>query len=81
MEIHLFDFLLGTKIEVETVYSKWLTLKIPAGTKPGTKFRIKGKGRSSGGRTGDMFVEVQARMPKEIPENIRQTLESMKDLF
>ena len=39
-QIHLFDFLLGTKVTVETVYSKQLTLTIKPGTQPGTKFKI-----------------------------------------
>lgn len=41
MEVPIFDLILGTKLDVETVYSKHLTLTIPTGTKSGTKFRIK----------------------------------------
>ena len=81
VEVPILDFLLGTKIEVETVYSKWLTLTVPAGTKPGTKFRIKGKGRQSAGHTGDMFVIVDAKMPKNIPDNVRALLESIRGMI
>jgi len=79
VEVPVFDLILGTKIDIETVYSKHLTLTVPLGTKSGTKFRIKEKGRQSGGKTGDMFVIVEAKMPKEIPEDIRKLLESIKD--
>ena len=79
MEVPIFDLILGMKLDVETVYSKHLTLTIPTGTKSGMKFRIKGKGRQSGGETGDMYVIVEGKMPKEIPENIRKLLESIKD--
>lgn len=79
VEVPIFDLILGTKLDVETVYSKHLTLTVPAGTKPGTKFRIKGKGRQNEGQIGDMYVIVEARMPKDIPENIRALLESIKD--
>jgi molecular chaperone DnaJ len=79
IEVPIFDLILGMKLDVETVYSKHLTLTIPTGTKPWMKFRIKWKGRQSGGETGDMYVIVEARMPKEIPENIRKLLESIKD--
>lgn len=41
-----------------------LSLKIKAGTKPGTKFKISGKGRSIDGKIGDMYVIVDAKMPK-----------------
>lgn len=79
VEVPIFDLILGTKLDVETVYSKHLSLTVPSGTKPGTKFRIKGKGRQSGTETGDMYVIVEGKMPKEIPENIRVLLESIKD--
>jgi DnaJ-class molecular chaperone len=41
--IPFFDFLYDTSLTVKTVYSKILTLKVKAGTKPGTKFKISGK--------------------------------------
>lgn len=43
MEIPFLDFLFDTSISIKTVYGKHLTLKIKAGTKPGTKFKISGK--------------------------------------
>ena len=33
-------------------------IKIPAGVKTGEKMRVKGKGRSSGGRKGDLFLKI-----------------------
>ncbi len=64
IEIPWFDFLYDTSISVKTVYNKVLTLKVKAGTKPGTKFKISGKWRTADGKTGDMFVIVDAKMPK-----------------
>jgi DnaJ-class molecular chaperone len=64
VQIPFFDFLYDTTISVKTVYAKILTLKVKAGTKPGTKFKISGKWRTMDGRTGDMFVIVDAKMPK-----------------
>jgi molecular chaperone DnaJ len=64
IEIPWFDFLYDTSLSVKTVYNKVLTLKVKAGTKPGTKFKISGKWRTMDGRTGDMFVIVDAKMPK-----------------
>ena len=53
------DATLGTTIDVPTV-SGDVSLNIPAGTQPNTKFRLRGKGvkdlRSD--RFGDQFVEV-----------------------
>lgn len=64
VEIPFFDFLYDTSISVKTVYGKVLTLKVKAGTKPGTKFKISGKWRTMEWKTGDMFVIVDAKMPK-----------------
>jgi DnaJ-class molecular chaperone len=41
IEVPIFDLILGTKLHIETVYSKHLTLTVPQGTKSGTKFRVK----------------------------------------
>ena len=76
--VPIFDLILGTKVDVETVYGKHLSLMVKEGTKPGTRFRIAGKGRKTGNRTGDMFVVVEAKMPKTIPDDVRKLLESIK---
>jgi DnaJ-class molecular chaperone len=64
MEIPFFDFLYDTSLSIKTVYGKVLSLKIKAGTKPGTRFKISGKWRTIDGKTGDMYVIVDAKMPK-----------------
>ena len=80
-EIPFFDFLLGTKIDVRTVYGKHLTLTVKPNTRPGTKLKVSGKGRTINGQTGDMIIILEAKMPKEIPENVRAFLESVKGLM
>ena len=64
VEIPFLDFLFDTSISVNTVYNKHLTLKIKAGSKPGTKYKISGKWRTMDGKTGDMYVIVEAKMPR-----------------
>lgn len=61
--IPFFDFLYDTTVSVKTVYGKVLTLKVKAGTKPGTRFKVSWKWRTIDGKTGDMFVIVDAKMP------------------
>lgn len=78
VEIPFLDFLYDTQISVKTVYGKILTLKVKAGTKPGTKFKITGKWRSSDGKTGDMFVIVDAKMPKEISEHVKKMIDAIR---
>jgi DnaJ-class molecular chaperone len=78
VEIPFFDFLYDTSIDIRTVYGKHLTLKVKAGTKPGTKYKISGKGRSSEGKTGDMYVIMDAKMPREIPESLQPMIDALR---
>ena len=78
IEIPFFDFLYDTSISIKTVYWKVLTLKIKAGTKPGTKFKISGKWRSIDGHTGDMFVIVDAKMPQNIDPNVMKMIDAIR---
>lgn len=77
--IPFFDFLYDTSISVKTVYGKVLTLKVKAGTKPGTRFKVSWKGRSQDGKTGDMFVVVDAKMPRTpLEPNIAKMIEAIR---
>jgi molecular chaperone DnaJ len=57
---------LGGEIDVPTLYGD-ATLVVPAGTQPGTQFRMKGKGMPHlrGGK-GDQYVHVQVSVPTKL---------------
>lgn len=78
VELPFLDFLYDTTIDVKTVYGKHLSLKVKAGTKPGTKFKISGKWRTIDGETGDMYVIVDAKMPKSIDTNIQKMIDAIR---
>jgi len=78
-EIPVFDLILGCKIEVKWVYGSTAKLKIPFGTKPGSKFRVKGFWKKEGSREGNLIVKVQALMPKNISEVDKQMLETIRE--
>jgi molecular chaperone DnaJ len=79
VEIPFLDFLYDTEIDVRTVYGKHLMLRVKAGTKPGTRFKISGKWRTSDGKTGDMYVIVDAKMPSEIPKSLKPMIEALRN--
>ena len=54
---------LGTRLRVRTLDGKKVMLRIPPGTQPGRKFRIKGQGLERNGRRGDQLVAVQVTVP------------------
>ncbi len=78
IEIPFLDFLYDTSVTVTTVYGKSLTLKVKNGTKPGTKFKISGKWRTSGGKIGDMYVIVDAKMPKDIDAQTMRMIDAIR---
>jgi molecular chaperone DnaJ len=57
---------LGTRLRVRTLDGKKVMLRIPPGTQPGRKFRIKGQGLEKNGRKGDQLVGVQVTVPAEL---------------
>ncbi len=57
---------LGTRIRVRTLDGKKVVLRIPPGTQPGRRFRIKGQGIEKNGRRGDQLVQVQVTVPERL---------------
>ena len=72
--VNLAQAALGTRLRVKTLDGKKVVLKIPAGTQPGRKFRIKGEGIAKGDRRGDMIVAVQVTIPQELNEEQAELL-------
>lgn len=70
--IKLTDAILGTKISIPTIEGKELNLKIPPGTKHGTKMRLAGHGlpQMHGKKKGDLYVSININMPKNL--NVEQ---------
>jgi len=72
-EIKLTEALLGTTIAIPTIDDRQYSLKIPPGTRNGTKLRLPGLGLPAmkGGKRGDLFVRLQVLFPRDLsPEQI-----------
>jgi len=72
---------LGTEIEVPTLNGK-AEIKIPAGTQPGTMFRLKGKGVKNvqGYGHGDLHVRVLVEVPTHLTSAQKAKLEEFAAL-
>ena len=69
--INVAQAILGTRLRVRTLDGKKVMLKIPPGTQPGRKFRIRGQGIEKSGRRGDQLVAVQVTIPSvSAPEQL-----------
>ena len=69
---------LGAEITVPTLEEK-IKYKVPAGTQPGTIFRLKGKGIANprGGRKGDLYVKVDLEVPTKLTSKQKEAIEAM----
>jgi molecular chaperone DnaJ len=77
--INLAQAVFGTRLRVRTLDGKKVVLKIPAGTQPGRKFRIKGLGIEKGGRKGDQLVAVQVQIPEKVSEEQEELLKKFAE--
>ncbi len=73
---------LGAEIEVPTI-DGMVSYKVPAGTQPGTVFRLRGKGvqklqRAEGDR-GDQMVRVNVEVPKKLSKKQKDALEAFEN--
>lgn len=69
---------LGDEIIVPTLDEK-IKYKVPAGTQPGTVFRLKGKGVESlrSGKKGDLYVKVYLEVPTKLNKKQKKAIEDM----
>lgn len=68
---------LGADIEVPTIDGGRVKLRIPAGTRPGRTFRVKGRGVPAKKGTGDLLVGVEVAVPAKLSEAERDAVEAL----
>jgi curved DNA-binding protein len=80
-EIKLSEAILGTRISVPTLGAKHLSLKIPPGTRHGTKMRLGGHGLPAmkGDTKGDLYVTILVSIPKTLSHQQRELVEQLAD--
>lgn len=72
---------LGTEIEVPTLDGEE-TVKVPAGTRSGARFKLRGHGAPLVGRQsrGDQYVHVHVHIPKKLSDEQRELLERLAEI-
>ena len=68
---------LGANVSVPTLDSGPVTLKVPAGTRNGKTFRVKGRGIDNGKGTGDLLVTVEVAVPSKLSAAERKAVEAL----
>lgn len=74
--IPMTDAVLGTEVKVETVDGE-ITMKVPAGTQPGTNFKLSGHGapRLGTDQRGPHIVTINVEIPKNLNKKQKELIE------
>lgn len=83
LAVPLTTAVLGGSAEVTTLSGSRLTLKIPAGTQPGQRLRLRGHGLPAAGAAddrGDLFARIEIRVPTTLSDEARVHYEALQAL-
>ncbi|RME41889.1 MAG: J domain-containing protein [Planctomycetota bacterium] len=80
LPISVTEAVLGAKVEVPTLEGP-VSVTIPAGTRSGSKLRLKGRGfpRAGGGSRGDQYVVVQIVPPPKLTPEEREAYKRLRE--
>ena len=80
-EVKLSEALLGTTLSIPTLEDKKLNLRVPPGTKPGTKMRMSGHGLPvmKKKKKGDLYVQIQIRIPEKLTSEQKKLIQQLAD--
>jgi len=67
---------LGADISVPTTEGETVTIRVPAGTASGRRFRVRGRGVTGAKTQGDLFVTVEVVIPQNLSAEEREALEA-----
>jgi curved DNA-binding protein len=71
---------LGAELQAPTLEGS-VRLKLPAGTQPGQRFRLRGHGLpTAAGARGDLFVVPQIQIPKKLTEREREIWQQLAQI-
>ncbi len=67
---------LGADVAVPTLEGDPVTIRVPAGTRSGRTFRVRGRGVSTPKTRGDLLVTMEIDVPAELTDDERAALEA-----
>ena len=78
--VSFYQAALGAELEIPTIDGK-VKYTLPAGTQPGTTFRLRGKGipELRGRGRGDQYVTVQVKVPTSLNNQQREALQAFAE--
>jgi len=70
------ELALGSTLTVPTLDGSTVSLRIPAGTRSGRTFRVRGRGVAKKAKTGDLLVTVEVAVPARLSDAAQSALQS-----
>lgn len=82
IKVSAIDAILGCEVKFEHIDKKFISVKIPAGTQPNAKIRLKGKGLSSTktGQHGNLILSVEVIIPSKLKKEQIELYKSIRDM-
>jgi len=68
---------LGADVSVPTLDGETVRIRVPAGTRSGRTFRVRGKGIATSKSTGDLLVTIEIDVPNEVNDEERAALDAL----
>ncbi len=69
---------LGAEVDAPTLDGAAVRLRVPAGTPSGRTLRVRGRGVSRAGTTGDLLVTTQVVVPQRLDDDARAAVEAFR---
>ena len=82
VKIDALGAIVGCKKRLECIDSQQIEITIPAGTQPGTFFRVPSKGmtvRNQPNRKGDLFVHIEIEIPTNLTQDQTSSLKTIRE--
>jgi molecular chaperone DnaJ len=71
------EAVLGAEVKVPLLEGDSSTLRLAAGTQPGARMRVKGKGIATAKATGDLIVTIDVVIPTKLSKQERKAIEDL----
>ena len=77
--INIVQATLGSKVSVKTLDGTKVAVRIPAGTSPGKRLRVRGQGIERDGTRGDLIVHVDVVVPSELSPEQEEAMKAFAE--
>ena len=80
-EISVWDALLGTSIDIQTIDNKTLSISVPKGTQPDTVFSCRGEGlpNTRTRQRGNLLIKLKVSVPRNLNSEQEKLINQIKD--